>query len=110
MQPSARFVIDWTKRLEYFAQAARWRSPALKFPHRNIAVFLVVVWVTILPPQALAAYLDPGTGSLVIQSVIAALAAAGFALRLYWRRIRVWFKRSEAHVDSPAEPPPGDRA
>lgn len=80
----------------------------MKFPNRNAAFFLVVVWVTIFPPQALAAYLDPGTGSLVIQSVIAALAAAGFALRHYWGRIRGLFKRSEAHVDSPAEPPSGD--
>jgi hypothetical protein len=83
-------------------------DPALKFPHRNTAFFLVVVWVTIFPPQALAAYLDPGTGSLIIQSVIAALAAAGFALRLYWGKIRGWFKRSETSVDSPVEPPSGD--
>jgi hypothetical protein len=80
----------------------------LKFLNRNAAFFLVVVWVMILPPQARAAYLDPGTGSLVIQSVIAALAAAGFAIRLYWGKIRGWFKRSETHVDSPANPPSGD--
>lgn len=65
----------------------------MKIAHRNTAFFLVVVWVTIFPSQARAAYLDPGTGSLVVQSVIAALAAAGFTIRLYWRRIRVWFKR-----------------
>ena len=80
----------------------------MKFPYRNLAFFLVAIWVVILPPQAMAAYLDPGTGSLIIQSVIAALAAVGFAIRLYWGKIRGWFKRSETRVDSPAEPPSGD--
>lgn len=55
-------------------------------------LFLVIVWVTIFPSEAFA-YLDPGTGSLVVQSVIAALAAVGYGLRLYWGRIRVWLKR-----------------
>lgn len=80
----------------------------MKFPYRNIAFFLGAVWVTIFPPQAMAAYLDPGTGSLIVQSVIAALAAVGFAIRLYWGKIRGLFKRSEPNVDSPAEPPSGD--
>jgi hypothetical protein len=55
------------------------------------ASFIVAVWVTIFPSQAFG-YLDPGTGSLIVQSVIAALAAAGFALRLYWSKVRAWFK------------------
>jgi hypothetical protein len=53
----------------------------------------VIAWMAIFPPSAFA-YLDPGTGSLAVQSLIAAVAAAGFALRLYWRRIRGWFQRS----------------
>jgi hypothetical protein len=52
---------------------------------------VVAVWVTVFPSQAFA-YLDPGTGSLIVQSVIAALAAAGFALRLYWSKVQVWLK------------------
>jgi hypothetical protein len=52
----------------------------------------IVIWVTVFPPKAFA-YLDPGTGSLVVQSVIAAVAAVGVTLRLYWGRIRAWFKR-----------------
>jgi hypothetical protein len=55
------------------------------------SLLIVAVWVTVFPSQAFA-YLDPGTGSLIVQSVIAALAAAGFALRLYWNKVRGWFK------------------
>jgi hypothetical protein len=49
------------------------------------------------------AYLDPGTGSLVFQTIVAALAALGYAFRSYWGRIRTWFSRHDPqrHNDSP---------
>jgi hypothetical protein len=64
---------------------------------------LILIWTALFPTEAFA-YLDPGTGSLIVQSLIAALAAAGFALRLYWGRIRSWFQRSGS-----LEPPAGER-
>jgi hypothetical protein len=69
--------------------------------------FLLAVWLLIFPPRAFA-YLDPGTGSLIVQSVIAAVAAAGFAVRLYWRRIRAMFRGNRAGVpsDEPMPRPP----
>lgn len=36
------------------------------------------------------AYLDPGSGSVLIQLVLAALLGAGVALRLFWTRIKGW--------------------
>jgi len=33
------------------------------------------------------AYLDPGTGSMIVQLLVGGLAAAGVALKLYWRRL-----------------------
>lgn len=33
------------------------------------------------------AYLDPGTGSAILQGVLAAAAAAAVALKLYWHRL-----------------------
>lgn len=33
------------------------------------------------------AYLDPGTGSIILQGLIAAAAAAGVTARLYWGKI-----------------------
>jgi hypothetical protein len=32
-------------------------------------------------------YLDPGSGSLIVQAVIGAVAAAGVAIKLFWHRI-----------------------
>lgn len=33
------------------------------------------------------AYLDPGTGSIILQGLIAAAAAVGVTVRIYWRKI-----------------------
>ena len=37
------------------------------------------------------AYLDPGTGSYVLQVLAAALFASLFALRLFWGRVKAFF-------------------
>ena len=44
------------------------------------ALAMAVVGLLVWPREA-HAYLDPGTGSLIIQTVIAGLAAAGYAFR-----------------------------
>ena len=33
------------------------------------------------------AYLDPGTGSIILQGIFGALAAIAVALKLYWHKI-----------------------
>jgi hypothetical protein len=33
------------------------------------------------------AYLDPGTGSMLVQLIVGGVAAAGVAAKLYWRRL-----------------------
>ena len=35
----------------------------------------------------LLAYLDPGSGSVLLQALAGGLAAAGVVLKLYWRRV-----------------------
>ena len=39
------------------------------------------------------AYLDPGTGSFVLQALIAGLLGAGFAVKTFWRSIKAFFSR-----------------
>jgi len=49
------------------------------------------------------AYLDPGTGSAIIQGVIAAIAALGVTLKLYWHRIIRFFagvRKKNQHSDN----------
>jgi len=35
------------------------------------------------------AYLDPGTGSMLLQVILGGVAAIGVALKLFWHRIKV---------------------
>lgn len=37
------------------------------------------------------AYIDPGTGSLIVQGIIGAIAAAGITLKLYWHKLKIFF-------------------
>ena len=37
------------------------------------------------------AYIDPGTGSLVLQMIVAGVVGAGFAIRIFWKHIRTFF-------------------
>ena len=39
-------------------------------------------------PTSAYGYLDPGTGSLIIQGIIGSIAVAGFTIRLYWHKFK----------------------
>ena len=49
--------------------------------------FVTGVLISMFFPMEAFAYLDPGTGSLLLQGVIAGAAAIGIAIKLYWNRI-----------------------
>ena len=55
---------------------------------RIVPFFLVLALVLVALPSAAYAYIDPGTGSFVIQGIIAAVVGAGVALRMFWGRIK----------------------
>jgi hypothetical protein len=38
-------------------------------------------------------YLDPGSGSIIFQIVIAGLLGAGVMARLFWKKILAFFKK-----------------
>ena len=39
------------------------------------------------------AYLDPGSGSVLLQLILAALLGGGFLIKTYWRKITNIFRR-----------------
>ena len=43
--------------------------------------------------EAANAYLDPGTGSMLLQLLIGAVVAAMFTAKLYWYRLKAFLKR-----------------
>lgn len=56
-----------------------------------VALFLLICDVN----GPAAAYLDPGTGSIVIQAVLAAIVSVLSVVRIYWSRIKSLFVKSE---------------
>ncbi len=40
------------------------------------------------------AYIDPGTGSYILQIVIAGVVGAAFMLKLFWKRIQLFISNS----------------
>jgi hypothetical protein len=62
-----------------------------KFFNFYFFLLLVVIFnLFLFPPQAYA-YLDPGTGSLIIQGIIGGLAAVAVFAKIYWQRLLQFF-------------------
>jgi hypothetical protein len=45
-------------------------------------------WLIMMTLPAYA-YLDPGTGSMLLQVILGGIAAIGVALKLFWHKIRI---------------------
>jgi hypothetical protein len=41
------------------------------------------------------AYLDPGTGSIILQEILGAIAAGGAYCSIYWQKIKKFFIRKD---------------
>lgn len=45
------------------------------------------------------AYIDPGTGSILLQGLLAGIAVALGVARAYWQRIKAFFARADRGTD-----------
>jgi hypothetical protein len=45
------------------------------------------------------AYIDPGTGSFILQAIIGALAAVSLTIKIYWQKIKTFFKKRKKYKD-----------
>jgi hypothetical protein len=68
----------------------------------GIWIVLAAVCALALPREA-HAYLDPGTGSMLVSALISLFVTAGFALQSYGYKLMSLFRRRE-----PEPPQPGD--
>jgi len=71
--------------------------------HLNRTGLLPAVLLLLALPQDAAAYIDPGTGSLILQGLIAAFAAAAVVIRGYWYRIKAFFRRDKTSAKPATE-------
>ncbi len=52
---------------------------------KALTVVLLLIFIT-----DAHAYLDPGTGSMLLQVVLGGIAAIGVAIKLYWHKFRIF--------------------
>jgi hypothetical protein len=56
---------------------------------------IIVTILLLLYISDIEAYLDPGTGSMLLQVILGGVAAVGVAVKLYWHKLRVAFGMSK---------------
>ena len=64
-------------------------------------IFITVLLLLIFTDAV--AYLDPGTGSMLLQVILGGIAAVGVAIKLYWHKLRAALgmaKKEEAEDES----------
>jgi hypothetical protein len=61
---------------------------------------LSILIFTVACPTSAFAYLDPGTGSILLQGLIAGLAAIAVSGRLFWARIKGIFSKDSSKDSS----------
>ena len=58
----------------------------------RLTLFLTVMaWMMVLPSAQ--AYIDPASSSMILQAVVAGIAAAGTGIAMFWSRITSFFRR-----------------
>jgi hypothetical protein len=64
-----------------------------------IRLFSLAILALVITPDIAHAYIDPGVASIILQSMVAVIAAVSATAGLFWHRIKSFF-RSEKHVSS----------
>ncbi len=61
---------------------------------RDFVFNVILVGVLVLVPVKAFAYLDPGTGSYIVQILLAGLFGVLFAVKLFWTNIKLFFMKT----------------
>jgi hypothetical protein len=79
-----------------------WRSSPRGRPVITWGGVLLVAAGFLGLPRSAHAYLDPASGSLLLQVLLGGIAGAALALKLFWHRIAGLFSR-KSRTDEPAD-------
>jgi len=61
--------------------------------------YLIALFIFINPVYVYA-YLDPGTGSMLLQLLIGGVVAAMFTIKIYWYKLKSFIKRKLGKKDT----------
>jgi hypothetical protein len=58
-------------------------------------------WIKIFGRSLLLSYIDPGTGSLIIQILIGSVAGVLVAFKMSWKRVKNWIRHKHPAKEEP---------
>ena len=65
----------------------------MRYSKIALSISIMVGVLLLISARDAFAYVDPGTGSYVLQLVMAGLLAAAFALKSYWKGVTAFLSR-----------------
>ena len=74
----------------------------MKAPLSNLK-FLFLIFSLISYTSPAYAYLDPGTGSMLVQGLIGGVAVVMSFLSIYWQKVKAFFVKQEPDTDKDIE-------
>lgn len=67
------------------------------------AYWSAILTIALIFPASAYAYIDLGTGSYIIQILLGGLLGGLLGLKIYWKKILSFFRRSPQRNDEPHE-------
>lgn len=65
----------------------------MTFSKKSTRPLVLAAVLLLVSARDACAYIDPGTGSFVIQLAIASLLGAAFAVKGFWKNIKAFFSK-----------------
>jgi len=63
-------------------------------------VLIAAALIIAMQAQPAWAYLDPGTGSMIISAIVGLFATVGLAVKTYWYKIKAFLRKDAAESPS----------
>ena len=60
---------------------------------KKIILFTITLFFFQIQPSF--AYFDPGLGSIILQGIVAGIAATSLTIKIYWQKIKSFFKKKK---------------
>ena len=63
---------------------------------KSLELLVLALIFSMIHIGSAAAYLDPGTGSILLQGILALIAGAAVTLKLHWARLKSYFAHEKS--------------
>ena len=61
---------------------------------KKTAILIIALWISMFHTSSAHAYLDPGSGSILLQILLGGLAGLAVMMKVFWHRILAFLRIS----------------